>query len=110
MPPNTFFITYILTIVVTRIFLKFFPIHGRKIGNFQPHHYMYGLILIIIYFFIQNSILLAIGTALVIDEIPLFFIFKTLDWPDDHWKQYHSVQSILGIITISVIGFVLIAF
>jgi len=79
--------------------------HAHKIGKFQPHHYMYGLVLIAIYFLIPNPILLSIGGALFVDEIPLFFIFHGWDWPDDHWKQYHSWQSIVGIIFISLLGF-----
>jgi len=106
---NILFITYILTIVVTRIFLKLFPIHGHKIGNFQPHHYMHGIILLILSLPLHLPILLAIGSAWIVDEIPLFFIFKTWNWPDDHWKQYHSMQSILGIAIISILFFALIA-
>ena len=102
---NYLLVVYVLTIVITRIFLTFFHIHGRKIGKIQPHHYMHGLILVALYFLLHYLPLLAIGLALVVDEIPLFFIFKTWDWPDDHWKQYHSWQSIAGIVIISILGF-----
>src|SRR3989344_2338027 len=105
---NSLFIIYTLTIIATRIFLTFFHIHGRKIGNIQPHHYMHGLVLVGLYFLIYWPVLLAVGVALVVDEIPLFFIFKTWDWPDDHWKQYHSWQSIVGVVAITVIGVLVI--
>ena len=105
MSPNYFFIVYVITILVTRVCLWFWPRHAPKIGDFQLHHYMYGLFLIAMYYLISNTILLAVGFALVVDELPLFFIFKGWDWPDDHWKQYHSRQSILGIVVISALGY-----
>lgn len=96
---------YVATIVITRIYLSIFPHHGPKIGNFQIHHYMYGLVLIVAYFLIRRPELLAIGSAWIVDELPLFFIFKGWNWPDDHWRQYHSWQSIMGILVISVAGY-----
>ncbi|SRR6266404_5357426 len=105
---NYFLFAYILTIIATRIFLRLWPIHAHKIGKFQPHHYMHGLILIAIYFFFPNLILLGIGSALVVDELPLFFIFHGWDWPDNHWKQYHSKQTILSIVAMSLLGYLAI--
>ena len=108
MPLTYLLAIYVLTIVIVRMFLTFWPIHSHKIAGFQPHHYMHGLILIALYFVFPWPILLAIGSALVVDEVPLFFIFKTWDWPDNHWKEYHSWQSIIGVATISLIGFLII--
>lgn len=107
---NYFFALYILTILVARIPLLFWHKHAPKIVSFQLHHYMYGLVLFAVYFFIPQTVLLAIGFGLVVDELPLFFIFKGWDWPDDHWKQYHSRQSIWGIVAISLIGYLAIYF
>jgi hypothetical protein len=104
MPQIYLLAVYVLTIVVVRVFLTFWPIHSHKIGNLQPHHYMHGLILIALYFIIPWPILLAVGSALVVDEVPLFFIFGTWNWPDNHWKQYHSWQSVLGVTALSLIG------
>src|ERR1051326_7190327 len=92
---NTFFITFGLTIIITRTWLWFVRRHGPTIFGFRPHHYFYGLVLIVIYFFVRKIWLLAIGSALVIDELPLFFIFKGFNWPDNHWKQYHSRSSLI---------------
>ena len=100
---NYFFLFLILTILITQIVTRFWPRHAPKIGNFQPHHYMIGLALIALYFLIPKLTILAIGAGLVVDEIPLFFIFKTWNWPDNHWKQYHSWESILGIIAIAIV-------
>ena len=94
---NYFFLILILTVVFMQVFTRFWPRHSPKIGSLQPHHYMLGLILIGLYFLIPKLAILAVGAGLVVDEIPLFFIFKTWNWPDDHWKQYHSWESVLGI-------------
>ena len=107
---NYSFLIYIATILVARVPLLFWHKHAPKVGNFQIHHYMFGVALIVIYFFIPQSALLAIGLGLFMDELPLFFMFKTWNWPDDHWKQYHSWQSILGIIVISLMGYFAIYF
>ncbi len=80
------------------------------LGGIQLHHYMYGIGLILVYFLAQKPILLAIGSALVVDEIPLFFIFKTWNWPDNHWAEYHSLQSIFWVVIISVLFYFIIRF
>ncbi len=97
-------ILYSATIIVSRVALWIWPRHAPKIGNFQLHHYMYGLLLIVLYFFIPQNFLLVIGLGLFVDELPLFFIFRGFDWPDDHWKQYHSWQSVFSIAGISALG------
>src|SRR5260221_3812098 len=102
MNSKLFFSVFALVIILIRIFLHFYPVHAHAIGGFQPHHYMYGIFLIIIYFLLPRSqpfstILLAIGIALGVDEIPLFFIFKTWNWPDNHWVQYQSFVSVIGV-------------
>src|SRR6188472_1872990 len=103
---NYFFIIVIITIVLSRIWLWFVPKHSPKIGSFQPHHYHFGLVLIVLYFFFNNIYLLAIGIAWVIDEIPLFFIYKKWKWPDDHWDEYHSLQSLGGIFSILIVCYI----
>lgn len=65
---------------------------------------MYGLALIALYFLIPQPILMAIGLGLFVDELPLFFIFKGWDWPHDHWRQYHSRQSVVSIVLLSLLG------
>jgi len=103
---NYLVIIYILTIVILRIVLTYHHIGLRKIGKIQPHHYMHGLILVALYFLIPYSILLAVGSALVVDEIPLFFIFHSWDWPDDRiWKEYHSWQCVVWVVVISILWY-----
>jgi hypothetical protein len=100
------FLVYVLTIIATRVILKLWPQHTGKVAGFQPHHYMFGVLLLLVYLFYPWNALIALGLALIVDEIPLFFIFKTWDWPDDHWKQYHSWASIWSIVAISLVGYV----
>ena len=109
MNPVYLFGIYVVTILIARIPLLFWHNHAPKIGGFQLHHYMYGLVLLVVYFLVPQNILLAVGLGLFVDELPLFFIFKGLNWPDDHWKQYHSWQSIVGII-ISFLGLMALNF
>ena len=106
----TFFILFVCTIVFVRLWLWFLPKHGPKIFGIQVHHYAYGLLIILISFFILKPLLLPIGAALFVDEIPLFFMFKGFNWPHDHWKQYHSWQSIISIAVITLLGYVIIHF
>ncbi len=98
-----FLVTYSLTIVLSRVWLWFVPRHAPQIGNFQWHHWMTGVLLIVVYLIYPNLFLLAIGAALIVDQIPLFFIFKGLNWPDDCWKEYQSVSSTIGTFLVSLI-------
>lgn len=102
---NYFFAVFLLMILATRVLLWFYPKHAPKLGGFQIHHYMYGLALIAVYFLVSTPVLLPVGFALVVDELPLFFIFKGFDWPDNHWKQYHSWQSVGSITVISLVSY-----
>lgn len=105
---NFLFSTYIFAILGTRTLLWFYPKHAPKVGDFQLHHYMYGLCLGALYLLISSPILLALGVALFVDELPLFFIFKGWNWPDNHWKQYHSWQSLVFIAIVSILGYFLL--
>lgn len=102
---NFLFAIYVLVILAIRTLLWFYPKHAPKVGDFQMHHYMYGLCLAALYFFISEPIFLALGAALFVDELPLFFIFKGWDWPDNHWKQYHSWQSVGSVAVISLVSY-----
>ena len=105
-----FIIVFILTIVLTRIALSIWPKHGPMLAGIQLHHYMYGIVLVIISLFVFKTTLLPIGLALFIDEVPLFFMFGGWDWPDNHWKEYFSLQCVLWIVIISVVGYFAINF
>ena len=105
-----FFLVFAATIIITRVWLWLVPKHGPTIFGFRPHHYVLGILLVILSFWLLKWLLLPIGLALIVDEIPLFFKFKGFTWPDDHWKQYHSWFSIIGILIISLLIFLLLNF
>lgn len=71
------------------------------------HHYQPGLLLVGLYFFFPWLPILAVGLGLFVDEVPLFFMFKGFDWPENHWKQYQSWQSVSGIVALSFLGYLL---
>ncbi|MDE2079634.1 MAG: hypothetical protein KGI73_04615 [Patescibacteria group bacterium] len=97
-----FLIAYALTILATRILLSFRPKHAPKIGGFQLHHYMYGVVLVALYALVPWPAILGIGLGLIADELPLFFVFKTWDWPEDHWRQYSKTAWGVAIISLAM--------
>lgn len=98
---DLFFIIFLATILFTRICLYFKPISSPTIKGFRLHHYMYGIILMIIGFFINAIPIYAIGLGLFVDELPLFIIGG---W---HWKEYKSMPCILGVIVGILLVFIL---
>ena len=100
---ETFFLIFVLTILVIRVWLFLIPRHLSKMFGFQWHHYMTGLLLIALYVVYPNILLLAVGTAFIVDQLPLFFIYKGLRWPDNCWAQYQSKASWLGIVALVIL-------
>lgn len=64
-----FFLIFLGTILITRIFLFLKPVPAPTISDFRIHHYMYGLLAIIISLFLHSLILYAIGLGLFVDEL-----------------------------------------
>jgi predicted membrane channel-forming protein YqfA (hemolysin III family) len=74
---NILFLTFVLTILLSRSYLFFVPqAHSPRWKNFQVHHYMYGLLLLVISFLIKSGVLYSVGLGLFADELPLFFTNK----------------------------------
>ena len=69
-----FFVIFIITIFITRIFLYILPIPSPTINNFRFHHYMYGLLLAPIGILLRNITIYAIGVGLVVDELGYLLI------------------------------------
>ena len=69
-----FFPLFLVTIVITRVFVYLKPIPSPTIRGFRTHHYMYGIAIAIIGAFAHNIILYAIGLGLFIDELGYLLI------------------------------------
>ena len=89
--PDYFFLIFLGTIAVTRLFLltkKASP----TIQGFRLRHYMYGLVLIVTAFLIDNLTVYAIGLGLLVDEIPPILV-KGPGHRDEHWRGYEDYYS-----------------
>ncbi len=72
-----FYAVFVITILVTRLFLYLRPQESPTLFGITLHHYLYGLLLIPVGIVLQSVLLYAIGLALFIDEltdIVLYFI------------------------------------
>lgn len=65
-----FFIIFLATILITRLLLYFKPIPSPTVKGFRLHHYMYGLLLMIIGALLKSTTIYAVGLALFLDEFP----------------------------------------
>lgn len=66
---NQFFTVFLITILVTRIFLFFKPKSAPTIKGFRIHHWMYGVAIIVFAFLVHSFILYAVGLGLFVDEL-----------------------------------------
>lgn len=98
-PSNEFFLIFLCTIFLTRLFLYVKPIQSPTWGGFRLHHYMYGMLAVIIGLWIHSLGLYAIGFGLFVYELTYPIIGgKT------HADNY-SIRSLLG-----TTGFILLTF
>ena len=100
---NLFFIYFITTVIITRIFLYFNRISSPKIKNFKLHHYIYGIILILISLLTKNLLIYSIGIGLFIDELLLLIRYGN----NFHWKEFNSSYSKIGLAFIIVVVYFL---
>ena len=63
-----FFTIFIITIIITRVFLYIKPMPAPAIKGFRMHHYMYGLFLVLIGILLGNVTIYGLGAGLFIDE------------------------------------------
>ena len=75
-------------IAATRLFLLT-KVASPTIKGFRVRHYMYGLVLIVLAFLINNITIYAIGFALFIDELPLILL-KGPGHKEEHWRGYED--------------------
>lgn len=70
---DKYFLFTMITIIITRILVYLFNKPSPTIKNFRTHHWMFGLVFIIILLFIShiytNIYLLSISTGIFLDEI-----------------------------------------
>jgi hypothetical protein len=98
---NYFFHIFILTLAFTRALLFVYPIPAPTIGRIRTHHYMYGIIAILVGLMIHSILVYSIGFGLFVDELTYLFIRgKT------HEDNY-SRNSLLGTLFFAIVVFVL---
>ncbi|MBT4376674.1 hypothetical protein HOD29_04840 [archaeon] len=97
---NYFFLIFILSIILIRVLLYFYPISGPTIEGFRTHHYMYGILLLIFAKLFKDTTLFSIGSALFIDELMLIL---TNSWT---YADYFSTITLIGTIIFSIIFFI----
>jgi hypothetical protein len=96
---NQFFLIFISTITVIRIFLFLKPIPAPTIKEFRIHHWMYGLTGIPISILLGSVVLYAISLGLFVDELTYLVIRGK-----NHEDNYSEI-SILGTVVFVIIAF-----
>ncbi len=89
---SQFVLIIIGAVGITRIFLLPRTRHSTKIFGYETHHYMQGIILILLGLAISNWVVGAIGIGLFIDQLPQIV---TNRWRD--YNEYYSWKSYVGI-------------
>ena len=97
---NYYFAIFLLTILITRGLLFVFPVASPTILQLRLHHWMYGLFLVGISFFISNVFVYAIGLGLVIDELT----YIVMDGKT-HQDNY-SAMSVFGTIALIAVVYI----
>lgn len=99
--PYTFFLIFLGTIVFTRVCLAVKPVSSPTIHGFKLHHYMYGIVLMVVGGLIGNMPMFAVGLGLFVDELPIL-------WKREfHYKEYKSIQCRIGVVVFIIIVFFL---
>lgn len=98
---NEFFGIFLLTLLVVRIFLYFKPISSPTIAGFRLHHWMYGLVGILLSLLLHSLPLYAISLGMFIDELPFLLM------GGKSHKDNYSGLSLLGVAAFSLLVFFL---
>jgi ABC-type multidrug transport system fused ATPase/permease subunit len=69
-----FFLVFIVTVVSVRIFLYFRPTASPTVRGLRLHHYMYGIVGIILGVAFNILTVFAVGLGLFIDELTFLLI------------------------------------
>ncbi len=106
-PGDYFYFFFLGTIAVTRVLLAFPKRPKSIIGKIHVRHYMWGIVLAVITFFIKNLTLYAIGLGLVADELAPLLI-KGPGYRDEQWRgceDYFTAWSVAGAFLVALIVF-----
>ncbi len=101
-----FFLIFLGVITGTRLLLLT-NMSAPTIKGFRVRHYMYGAVLIIFAFLINNITVYAAGFALVVDELPLI-MFLGPGHRNEYWsglKDYWARWCIVGVLILVFITF-----
>ncbi len=96
-----FFVIFFATILITRLLLFIKPIPSPTVGHFRIHHYMYGVVLIMIGLIFHSVLLFAIGFGLFIDELT-YLLMKGKNHEDNYSKV-----SLVGTLIFIILVFLL---
>lgn len=96
-----FFLIFLTTILITRVVLYVKPVSSPTIKGFRIHHWMYGVLLILISFLAKNVPLFAIGLGLFVDELSYIII------GGKNHKDNYSLKSLFGTVLFIVIVYLL---
>ena len=69
-----FFVIFLITILLTRVFLYIHPTPAPTISGFRTHHYMYGLVLALAGALFGSVTIFAVGVGLFVDELGYLLI------------------------------------
>lgn len=100
MNQNYFFTLFLITILVTRIFLYIKPTPSPTIKGFRMHHWMYGVALIILSLIYSNIAFFAIGLGLFVDELSYIII------GGKSHKDNYSTKSIVGTLLFVILVYI----
>ncbi len=97
---NYFFPIFLATIIITRVFIFVYPIPAPTFGKFRTHHYMYGLVCILVGLFFHSIMIYAIGLGLFVDELTYLLM------RGKNHKDNYSKISLLGTLFFVIIVFI----
>lgn len=94
---NYFFLVFVLTIAITRLFLLSSDIASPTVWGLRLHHYMYGVVLLVASIWVYRTTLSAVGLGLFVDELPQLVRndFNT-------WYDYYSPIN-MGLVFVLVV-------
>jgi hypothetical protein len=98
---NYFFIVFLITIVAVRVLIFLHPVPAPTIGKFRTHHYMFGIIGVILGLLFNSILIYAIGLGLFVDELT-YLLMRGKSHEDNYSKT-----SLLGTLLFIIIVFLL---